>query len=147
MTWQQLLAERRVQPHTTSRHELQDLRAVVARDLQDANLTGLSTDRKFATAYNAALQLAKMAIACAGYRVVGRGHHQTSFEALTLALGDTAAAFARYFEFCRRKRNQLDYDKANVITETEANELVAQAEAFRRLVEAWITQHYAQYAP
>jgi hypothetical protein len=50
---------------------LTDLRAVIARDLQDAALSGLSADRRFATAYNAVLQLTKMVIACAGYRVVG----------------------------------------------------------------------------
>jgi hypothetical protein len=42
MTWQQLLAERKVQRHTTSRQELDDLRAVVERDLADAGLSALS---------------------------------------------------------------------------------------------------------
>src|SRR5712691_7554034 len=88
MSWQQLLTIRRVQPHTTSRQELDGLRAVVARDLNDACVPGLSTDRRFATAYNAVLQLAKMAIACAGYRVsAGNGPHQKSFEAVKVALG------------------------------------------------------------
>jgi hypothetical protein len=58
-----------VRPSSLQR-ELDGLRAVVARDLTDARVVGLSTDRQFATAYNAVLQLAKMAIACAGYRVV-----------------------------------------------------------------------------
>ena len=65
------MAECRVRPHTTSISELDDLRAVVARDLADASLDALSTDRRFATAYNAVLQIAKMVIACAGYRVAG----------------------------------------------------------------------------
>jgi len=42
------------------------MRALVARDLADAHVRGLSADRRFATAYNAALQTANMAIACAG---------------------------------------------------------------------------------
>jgi hypothetical protein len=41
----------------------------VGRDLADAAIPGLSEDRRFATAYNAALQTGKMAIACAGYRI------------------------------------------------------------------------------
>jgi hypothetical protein len=45
-----------------------DARALIARDLADASLAGLSADRRFATAYNAALQAANMAIACAGYK-------------------------------------------------------------------------------
>jgi len=110
-----------VREHTTSKNELDDLRAVVARDLQDASLPDLSEDRRFATAYNAALQAAKMAVACAGYRVVGQGHHQTTFEAVKLAIGKKASRFADYFETCRRKRNTVDYDLANVISHAEAD--------------------------
>ena len=32
------------------------MRALIARDLADAGIAGLSADRRFATAYNAALQ-------------------------------------------------------------------------------------------
>ena len=135
-----------MQRHTTSRHELDSLRAVVARDLSDAQVPGLSTDRQFATAYNAVLQLAKMAAACAGYRVVGQGHHVTSFEAVELAMGRSIAPLARYFETCRRKRNMLDYDMAHVATETEVRELLEKAEEFRALVEQWMTRHYPQFA-
>ena len=147
MTWQQLVAHHRLQTHTTSRRELDGLRAIVARDLKDARVPGLSTDRQFATAYNAVLQLAKTAIACAGYRVVGTGHHQTTFEAVELALGPSVANLVSYFDTCRRKRNILDYDAAQVVTETEAQELVEQAEAFRMLVEQWIAQYYPQLTP
>jgi len=69
VTWARLLANNEVQRHKTSKKELDKLRAVIRRDLADASLDGASADRRFATAYNAALQAAKMAIACAGYRV------------------------------------------------------------------------------
>lgn len=61
MTWTQLLASRDVQRHRTSKKELDDIRALVARDLADANVAALSADRRFATAYNAALLTAHMA--------------------------------------------------------------------------------------
>ena len=147
MSWQPLLAANRVRRHTTSRQELTDLRAVIARDLQDAALSGLSADRRFATAYNAVLQLAKMVIACAGYRVAGQGHHQTTFEALELAMGPSIVAASTYFDTCRRKRNLVDYDVANLITETEADELLRQARQFGQLVEAWIAQNHPSFVP
>ena len=133
--------------HTTSRQELTDLRAVIARDLQDAALAGLSADRRFATAYNAVLQLTKMVIACAGYRVVGQGHHQTAFEALELAMGSGIANSSAYFDTCRRKRNLVEYDMANVATDTEADELLRQARQFGQLVEAWIAQNHPTLVP
>jgi len=67
VTWTSLLANKEAQKHKTSKKELNNMRALIARDLADASLAGLSADRRFATAYNAALQAANMAIACAGY--------------------------------------------------------------------------------
>src|SRR5260370_13378408 len=69
MSWKNLQAESKVHAHKTSKKELDDLRAVILRDLEDAAIQELSDDRRFATAYNAALQTAKMSIACAGYRL------------------------------------------------------------------------------
>jgi len=88
MSWQQWLAARDVQPHTTSKQELDNLRALIARDLADAAIPALSPDRRFATAYNAALQAATLSIACSGYRVTARaGHHAVTFEAARFAIG------------------------------------------------------------
>jgi uncharacterized protein (UPF0332 family) len=146
MSWKSLLAANRVQRHATTREEQDDLRSVVERDLADAALPGLSDDRAFATAYNAVLQLAKMVIAASGYRVVGQGHHHTSFQAVELALGKSAANYTAYFDACRRKRNQLDYDVADVATHTESQELLAKAREFHKLIEAWLTTNYPHLA-
>ena len=136
----------RVKRHRTSRQEIEDLRAVVERDLQDAGVREISADRRFATAYNAVLQLTKMVIACSGYRVSGIGHHQTTFEALELAMGSKISDLVAYFDTCRRKRNQVDYDSAQVASDTEVDELLAKAEEFRAMVEAWIKVHHPAYA-
>jgi hypothetical protein len=146
MSWHSLLQAQRLKTHQTSQQELDDLRDVVERDLQDAALEALSADRRFATAYNGVLQLAKMVIACCGYRVVGPAHHMTTFEALEIAMGRPVAAFVAYFDTCRRKRNQVDYDCANAATETEAEDLLQKAEEFRDLVEEWIRKHHPSYA-
>lgn len=115
MSWKKLLEEHKVHTHSTSKKELDALRELIARDLADAGIKGLSADRQFATAYNAALQTAKMAIACAGYRLANApGHHRLTFEAVRLALGPAAAKFLDYLEVCRRKRNAIDYDHASV---------------------------------
>jgi hypothetical protein len=88
-----------------------------------------------------------MAIACAGYRVaVGPGHHQTTFEAVRLVpLGPNSSNLADYFETCRRKRNVLDYDAANVISDAEAQELLQKAGEFRNMVENWIRQNHSHF--
>jgi hypothetical protein len=138
VTWTQLLANNEVHRHRTSKKELDKLRA----DLADASLDGASADRRFATAYNAALQAAKMAVACAGYRVVGAGHQRISFDVVKLAIGKAAGADSDYFDRCRRKRNVIDYDDAFVATETEAKEILAKAKEFAGVVEQWIAKNH-----
>jgi len=139
MSWKKLLQDNKVHRHTTSRQELNEIRRLVARDLTDAAIPALSEDRRFATAYNAALQTAKMAIACAGYRIASvPGHHRLTFEGAKLALGEPAEHLADYFDSCRRKRNEIDYTGATIATTTEADELLLHAKAFLNLVEGWI---------
>jgi uncharacterized protein (UPF0332 family) len=50
--------------------------------------------------------------------------------------------YADYFETCRRKRNTIDYTFSNVATETEAKEILVQAQQFYREVEDWITKNH-----
>jgi hypothetical protein len=137
------LQSKRLHRHTTSRSELDELRAVVDRDLKDAAISQLSTDRRFAVAYNAVQQLAKMVLACAGYRVSSSkgGHHATTFEATGLILGPTHQVLIDYFDTCRQKRNQVNYDHAGLTSDNEAAELVERANEFRSLIEAWIEQN------
>lgn len=54
---------------------MDDLLRVADRDLADAEIPQLSSDRRFATAYNAALQMATIALYAAGFRACGAGHH------------------------------------------------------------------------
>jgi uncharacterized protein (UPF0332 family) len=147
MSWTNLLAARTVQTHATSTNEITNLRQIVKRDLNDAAIDALSADRRFATAYNAVLQLVKMAVACAGYRITsGAGHHQKSFEAIKAAIGTVETEnLADYFDLCRRKRNDIDYDFAEVVTETEAEELLEKAKEFQGLIEEWIDKNHPTY--
>lgn len=147
MTWTELLANRDAQRHATSKQELDSMRELIARDLGDAAVAGLSADRRFATAYNAALQAANMAVACAGYRITAKtGHHKISLESAPLAIGKSTERVADYFETCRRKRNQIDYTQSHVATDTEAREILTKAKEFYELVEAWIAEHHPKLA-
>jgi uncharacterized protein (UPF0332 family) len=143
-----MLSKGELQPHRTSRQELNGLRKIVARDLRDAQLQGLSADRRFATAYNAALQSAIMVLSCSGYRpsTSRGGHHRNVFEAMRHILDSSQHSRIDYFDACRRKRNTLDYDVAGVISDTEADELVEQAVEFLKDVEEWIAKNHPDLA-
>jgi len=81
---------------------------LVDRDLADAQISALSPDRRFVTAYNAALQLATIVLRASGYRTSGAGHHWTTFQTLLEILGESERPRADYLDSCRRKRNVAD---------------------------------------
>src|SRR3990172_11830180 len=111
MSLETLLAEGQLRRHTTSRKEVEDLLSVAKRDLADSTVVGLSADRRFLIAYDAALALATIPLACAGYQTQGVGHHRVTFQAMPLLMGKDSAGLAIYFESCRTKRNVGTYDR------------------------------------
>ncbi len=147
MTLKRMADSGQLQPHATSRGELRGLRALVRRDMEDAQVPGLSTDRRFATAYNAGLQISAMVIACAGYRVTTTrgGHHRNAFEAVRHISGLDQKSLIDYLDTCRRKRNRLEYDTPGVVSETEADELLEKVQEFLEVVEDWIRRRHPRF--
>jgi hypothetical protein len=145
MSWKKLLASKRVTVLPSTKAELDNLRSLVARSLNDVASPGLSTDMQFVLAYDAARTLALMIARAAGYRPSKAGGHYNTFLALDAA--DPAfAALSAYFDGCRIKRNVSEYDMAGGVTETEADELLNAVEQFAIDAEAWIQTHHPQLA-
>ena len=105
MILKKLLADKQLQKHKTSPSEVAALLAIVDRDLRDASQPDLSTDRRFATAYNAALQLATIALHTVGYRTSGHGHHWATLQVLPEIMGSKA----------EDRRDYLDADGTAVL--------------------------------
>jgi hypothetical protein len=122
----------------TSKNELDELRSMVARNLRDAAVVGVSPQGRFEFAYNAARLLATIVIRVCGYRVVTKtGHHYFTFQALEAADTSFAKAAAN-FDTARRKRNDFSYDAPAEITKTDADDLINAVTEFLRDVERWI---------
>lgn len=137
-----LLAKGQLRKHKTSSREIKELLALIERDLKDANQTGLSLDRRFATAYNAALQLATAALYAAGYRTAGHGHHWTTLHALPEIMGSKAQKRTDYLDACRTKRNVVDYDRTGEISKLEVFEILNEVQKFRSDLLEWLRTHY-----
>jgi hypothetical protein len=114
--------------------------------LEDAAVEELSDDNRFGIAYQAALISAKMAIACAGYRVKGAGAHHTTFEALKLTMGAGVKKTADYLDRCRRQRNIIEYDSQGVVSSADVDEIIKQATNLSQAVELWISNHHPSLA-
>lgn len=145
MSLERLFKQDKLKVHRTSKKEVNNLLRVIKRDLRDAKIKGLSVDRKFATAYNAALQGGTILLYCRSYKPRGVGHHFIVFQAMKDIMGKGFYDLADYFDACRAKRNLTDYDYAGAISRTEAQELVREAEKFLHIVLDWLKQYYPKY--
>src|SRR5580692_9691589 len=109
MSWAKLLSDNRVTRIPPSKAELDNLRSIVTRSLKDVTAAGLSADARFIMAYDAARTLSLIIVRAAGYRPRSVGGHYNTF----LALEAADASFAKlsaYFDGCRMKRNDCEYD-------------------------------------
>lgn len=132
-----------VRQHRTSRREVADLLAVAERDLGDARITDLLLDRRFATAYAAALQLATTVLAASGFRATAqRGHHVVTWQIVPELMGAEFGETAVYFDSCRALRNHSDYDRVGVVSESEVDEVLREADSFRGQVMDWLSREH-----
>ncbi len=143
MNWAKLLADNRVTALPFSKAELDNLRSIVARSLKDVTVAGLSADYRFVIAYDAARTLSLLVVRAAGYRPRAVGGHYNTFLALEAA--DPAfAKLSAYFDGCRIKRNQCEYDFAGGMTDTDTDALLKSVNRFAVDAEAWVKAHYPQ---
>ena len=135
------LNEGRLRQHKTSKQEINQLLAVFTRDMADAQSNAISIDRRFATAYNAALTVATAALAASGYRAAGEGHHYWVIQSLAFTLlleADTIEEFNRF----RRKRNSIDYERIGAVSEREVSEMLELARNIRSKLEIWLKENH-----
>lgn len=148
MTWEELLAQRRVAREPTSKDEIGDLFVLVQRYLADASIAALSDDGRFDRAYGGARTLAQIVIRSEGYRIKAQGGgHYNTFLALEATDPLVFTAAAAYFDQCRAKRNELSYDAADVVSETEVEELLIEVVKFEALVRTWLEGKHPNLAP
>lgn len=140
------LANRWIVAHVATVAEMADLFAVVDRDLVDAAVPRLSSDWRLGITYNAALQLATLALAADGYRP-GR---ERAHERAILSLRDTVGIPVKTVDLLdaiRRKRNQSNYEHAGSTSAAAANELYEVVTALRGDVLRWLKKKHPALCP
>ena len=127
--------------HKPSKEEIDNLFAIVERDLKDAAAKSISDDWKFGIAYNAALKLCTILLHASGYRPEKNLAHFRTLQALPIILGDKHKSNADYLDTCRKKRNETEYDFAGNISDDEAQELIDFCKELKAEVSTWIKKN------
>lgn len=133
-----------LRPHQTSPKEIQDLLAIVRRDLADAE-GDISADWRFGIAYNAALKLCTVLLSASGYRPERTLQHYRTLQALPVILGPERKADAEYLDACRIKRHTVEYDYAGGATKQDAEELTEFTRELLEAVMVWLQQNHAEF--
>jgi hypothetical protein len=115
--------------------------AVFERDIVDAQSNTISIDRRFATAYNAALMISVAALAASGYRAAGEGHHYWTIQSLAFTLQLDSETIEQFNRF-RRKRNTSDYERSGLISKKEMLEMLELAKSLRIILENWLRKNH-----
>lgn len=129
--------------HETNAREIGDLLAVVDRDLANCVSPDLDPDWQLAIAYNAILQVAMTALAASGFRPGREAHHFRAIQSLAFTLGypqDKVTAIDAF----RKKRNMADYERAGMVSDREAQEIIALAKKTRDDLRRWLAEKYPQ---
>ena len=142
MRFERLVNEGRIQPHSTNPQEVRGMVRAARRDLRDAAVRSVSADRRFAVAYQVALGAARIVMFAEGYRPTGEGQHAAAFDFLAQMADAKLSAPAGYFDRCRVRRHRIDYDQVNVVSETEADQLLSEATGFLDAVLAWLRRSH-----
>jgi len=143
MSLEDWLNKGRLRAHKTSKSEIAQLLVIFGRDIADAQSNSISIDRRFATAYNAALMVSVAALAASGYKAAGEGHHYWTIQSLTYTLRLDADTIEKFNKF-RRKRNTSDYEQAGIISEREVKEMIDFAQELRDALKAWLRTNYPE---
>jgi hypothetical protein len=123
--------------HKTSPQEISHLFKIVDRDLADCRILDLSLDRRFMTAYHAALGCATIALLASGFRLTSGDHHVRTIASLEYSLCWDRMLIVKLDAF-RKKRNIGDYHIAGIITEVEMDEMVVLANKLKEDVMSWL---------
>ena len=141
MSLENWLNDKLIVKHRPSAGETTELLHICDRDLEKAEMIALGPDWRLSIAHNAAVQAAKTALAAVGYRARKEGQHYLVRQSLAFTIKTDPATVKQLDKF-REKRNISDYERAGLVTEQEAEEMIGLAKQLRDDVEQWLRAHY-----
>lgn len=138
MSLENLVKTGNLKPHETSAEEITRLLRAARRNLDDADLTGLSDETRFDLGYKAIMQCAMAGMLASGYRpsTSTPGHHQTVIQTLSLTMGVPRETWL-VLDALRKKRNLTDY-LGDLADPESVAECLAQASALFRHTSDWL---------
>jgi uncharacterized protein (UPF0332 family) len=130
-----LLKDNKVKKVEPDKLQAKECILAAKRDLSVAEkMLKEDNDWAFSIAYNAMLQSARALMFFDGYATIGENHHKAVVDYADAKFGAKLSEKIELFDRMRRKRHQVVYDKAGVISDYEAKHAVETAEEFLKKI-------------
>lgn len=131
MTFDSLLKERAIERCSVSDAEIADHLRVARHDIEFAHsISGQDLDWAFTIAYNGILQAALAFMYQKGFRPRGEAKHYNTFRFLAEALPEDFQQDIERAQKLRSKRNRTVYQSRGLVSEHEANGILAFSRKF-----------------
>jgi len=143
MTLENWLKAGLLHKHETSPDEIKNLLGIVNRDLHDSGITEVSSDTRFKSAYNAALQASLIALYAEGFKPVRDRTHLYGIESLRHTIEFSADDITELKKL-QKKRHQTNYDFAGAISPQEADRMTKLAEIISNKVLQWMKEEHSE---
>ncbi|MFH1307182.1 MAG: HEPN domain-containing protein [Candidatus Micrarchaeota archaeon] len=136
MNLSDLLKDGRIKKVEPDAKQASECLLAAKRDIAVAKkMLAQDNDWVFSIAYNAMLQSARALMFSGGHVAVGESYHKAVVDYVDAKLGAKLGEKIEIFDRMRRKRHQVMYDKAGVISEYEAKHAVKTAGEFFEKIE------------
>ncbi len=136
MSLAELKKSGRIREIPVDRKQIDSLMAVARRDVGVAEgLAGKNFDWCYMAAYNSMLQASRALMYSYGYTAAEEAHHKTAVEFVGAVLPEKEAGLVDTLDRMRRKRHDVTYDEAGLISEYEAKDALETARNYLAMIE------------
>jgi len=141
MSLSELKKSGRIREIPVDRKQIENHIALAKRDLSVAEtLLKKNSDWSFIASYNSMLQAARALMFSYGYTTSEEERHKTTVEFAKAVLGQSEAGTTSLFDRMRRKRHDVTYDEAGMISSFEAKQALETARRYARVMEKRIRE-------
>jgi uncharacterized protein (UPF0332 family) len=135
----------KLKKHKTTSEEIRNLFDVAERCIKDASQENISLDLRFVSAYQGALVCAEALLYCFGYQAPRNSYHYMTWDALKNISDEYINSAIAIFNDAKQKRSNAFYDRSDVVSEGEFEELLEETKKFAEYIRGKIKQDFPNF--
>jgi hypothetical protein len=148
MDCQKLVNEGKIQPATCSQVDIKNLLSAADSDMTMAeSLMAQNLHVAYSVSYHACMKICCAYMKARGYKPANSRAHEHILEFMKATVGDMCAHHVEFFEAMCSKYDQAVYENADIISDTEVEELLNKSKEFAHIIKNRLQKDFFGQAP